>query len=114
MKNVVLLSIASAAVCFSYPATAYFDSGNTLQSLCSDKDRTTELVCTGVAGAYFDMMVALGYSGCRNSATRKQLKDVLLKYIDQNPEKRDLPSSFLAIEAFSKALGCSKATKQSQ
>jgi len=79
-----------------------------------DKDRTTELVCTGVAAAYLDMMVALGYSGSRDGATRQQLKDVLLKYIKQNPEKRDLPSSFLAIEAFSEALGCFKGTKPSQ
>lgn len=114
MKNVILLSVASVAICASYPATAYFDSGNSLQHVCSDKDRTTELVCTGVASAYFDMMVALGYSGCRDGATRKQLKDVLLKYINENPEKRDLPSSFLAIEAFSKGLGCFKTTKPSQ
>jgi hypothetical protein len=54
------------------------------------------------------MMRALGYSCPGNNPTRRQVADVFVKFLKENPESRQKPGPTLAIEAFSKGFGCKR------
>ena len=93
----------------STSAAAYFDAGNEVYEKCIAPENTSNrLICLATATAYLDMMRELGYSCTGDNLTRRQVADVLAKFLMENPESRQEPSASLAIEAFSKGLGCKK------
>ena len=90
-------------------AAAYFDAGNEIYEKCIAPENTSNrLICLATATAYLDMMRELGYSCTGDNLTRRQVADVLAKFFRENPESRQEPGASLAIEAFSKGLGCKK------
>jgi Rap1a immunity proteins len=94
----------------STPAPAYFDRGNEIYERCIAPDKTPKRqICLATASAYFDMMRAQGYS-CTgdDKITRRQVADVFLKFLRENPESRQKAGPLLAVEAFSKAFSCKK------
>jgi hypothetical protein len=52
-----------------------------------------------------------GFFCIREGATRKQVCDVVAKYVNQNPEIRDNPARDLVVEALKQAFPCIHATK---
>ena len=92
----------------STPAAAYFDTGNEVYERCIAADKTKHQTCLATASAYFDMMRALGYSCSGEKVTRRQVADVFVKFLRENPESRQKPGPSLAVEAFSKGFGCKK------
>jgi hypothetical protein len=54
------------------------------------------------------MMRALGYSCTGDNLTRRQVADVFVRFLRENPESRQKAGPLLAIEAFSKGFGCKK------
>ncbi len=102
--SALLASLVSA------PAPAYFDRGNEIYERCIAPDKTAKRqICLATASAYLDMMRAQGYSCTSDdNITRRQVADVLLKFLRENPESRQKPGPTLAIEAFSKGFGCKR------
>jgi hypothetical protein len=93
----------------SAPAAAYFDTGNEVYERCIAPDKTSKRqICLATASAYLDMMRALGYSCTGDNLTRRQVADVFVKFLRENPESRQKPGPLLAIEAFSKGFGCKR------
>jgi Rap1a immunity proteins len=91
----------------STPAAAYFDTGNEVDERCIAPDKTSKRqICLATASAYLDMMRALGYSCTSDNLTRRQVADVFVKFLRENPESRQKSGPSLAIEAFSKGFGC--------
>ena len=101
--SLCVLSLAST------PAAAYFDTGNEVYERCIAPDKTTKReICLATASAYLDMMRALGYSCTGENLTRRQVADVFVKFLSDNPEFRQKSGPSLAIEAFSKGFGCKR------
>jgi hypothetical protein len=91
----------------STPAAAYFDTGNEVYERCIASDKTSKReICLAAANAYLDMMRALGYTCSSDNLTRRQVADVFVKFLSENPESRQKSGPSLAIEAFSKGFGC--------
>jgi hypothetical protein len=85
--------LAVSACLFSFvstPAAAYFDTGNEIYERCIAPDKTSKRqICLAAASAYLDMMRALG-SSCTgdDNLTRRQVADVFVKFLRDNPESR--------------------------
>jgi hypothetical protein len=99
------------AVLLLFPGIAraeYFDTGNDLWNLCTDKFPGHNYLCIGLPTAYYDMMLATGYRCAATGVDREKVRDAVLKYLADNPEKRNLPASELAIAAFKAAFQCTE------
>lgn len=97
------------AILFFVPGIAqadYFDTGNDLWNACTDNVPGHNYLCIGLPSAYFDMMLAMGYRCSVTGVDRGQVRDVLLKYLSENPGKRNLPASELAITSFKTTFRC--------
>jgi hypothetical protein len=98
-----------AAALFLFPGIAhaeYFDTGDDLWNLCTDKFPGHNYLCIGLPAAYFDMMLATGYRCAAPGVAREQVRDAVLKYLSDNPEKRKLPAAELAITSLTTAFQC--------
>jgi hypothetical protein len=104
------LAVSGCLLLFvSTPVAAYFDTGNEIYERCIAPDKTSKhQICLATASAYLDMMRALGYSCNGDKVTRRQVADVLAKFLRENPEIRQKPGPSLAVEAFSKGFDCKK------
>ena len=103
MKRFFLIAILAASG--STAQAAYFDqNANDYYDRCHSKEN---IICAATAGAYLDMMSALGYKCASDTGVnRVQVKDVLLQYLVNHPEHRNAPLPFSAILAFQSAFGC--------
>jgi hypothetical protein len=82
----------------STPAAAYFDTGNEVYERCIAPNKTSKRqICLATASAYLDMMRALGYSCTADNLTRRQVADVLVKFLKENPESRQKSGPSLAM-----------------
>jgi Rap1a immunity proteins len=84
----------------------YFESGNDLWGLCTDKFPGHEYLCLGLPTAYFDMMLATGYQCAATGVAREQVRDAVFKYLVDNPDKRNQPASQLALTSLKAAFQC--------
>jgi hypothetical protein len=84
----------------------YFDTGNDLWGLCTDNVSGHNYLCIGMSTAYFDMMLATGYRCAAPAVDREKVRDVVLKYLTDNPDKRGQPASELAIASLKTAFQC--------
>jgi hypothetical protein len=98
-----------AAALFLFPSIAqaeYFETGNDLWNLCTDKFPGHDYLCIGLPSAYFDMMLATGYRCATPGVDREQVRDAVLKYLSDNPGTRNLPASELALTSLKTAFQC--------
>jgi hypothetical protein len=98
-----------AVAFFLLPSIAqadYFDTGNHLWNVCTDNANGHNYLCIGMSAAYFDMMLATGYRCATTGVDRAQVRDVVLKFLSDNPEKRSQPASELAITSLKTAFQC--------
>ena len=101
------LIAAVAIVALTYgPANSFFDDGNKLLELCrgGEDDRT----CVGEIVGHYDMMEEIGYH-CEGAthATKSQMRDVVLKFLDDHPALRNKHSAAaLSFGAFTVAFSC--------
>jgi len=101
--------VAVALLLFPGIARAdYFETGNDLLGLCTDKFAGHDYLCLGMSAAYFDMMLATGYQCAATSVAREQVRDALLKYLSDNPDKRNQPASQLALTSLKTAFQCAE------
>lgn len=89
----------------SVPAFARFDGGNDLLRICEDP--RGEMLCLGTVIGHYDMMEAWGFAcGSAPGVTKSQVKDIVVKYLRDNPSQRHQPAAFLSAEAITKAFSC--------
>jgi Rap1a immunity proteins len=103
------MKLLIAATLFFVPCianAAYSDTGNDLWNACTDGAPGHNYLCIGLPSAYFDMMLAMGYRCSVTGVDRGQVRDVLLKYLSDNPGKRNLPASELAITSLKSTFRC--------
>jgi hypothetical protein len=109
VKCEVMMKRFVAVALFLFPGIAhaeYFDTGDDLLNLCTDKFPGHNFLCIGMPAAYFDMMLATGYRCASPGIDRERVRDVVLKYITDNPDKRNLPASELALTSLKTAFQC--------
>jgi hypothetical protein len=100
-----------AAALFLFPGIAqaeYFDTGNDLWNVCTDNVAGHNYLCIGMSTAYFDTMLATGYQCAVPAGDRGQVRDVVLKYLSDNPGMRNMPASELAVTSLTTAFQCVK------
>lgn len=103
MIRVAILALFASTV----GAYGYFDTGNDMRGRCY-KSESWGAICSSAASAYLDLMMAEGYKCRADGVSREQLRDVMLKYINDTPDERHLPAAFIAILSFEKSFGCRK------
>jgi hypothetical protein len=93
---------------------ASFENGNELYGDCTESDGTPPTAyCLGFVAGVFDTaeMLLLDSSGrlcAPKSVTLGQVRDVIVKYLRENPAERNLPASLLALRAVQAAWPCPK------
>jgi Rap1a immunity proteins len=80
------------------PASASFDTGNELLTLCTSPDKFSQGMCYGLITGYFDAM-RLSYTCPLGSAkiTRQQLRDLVVKDLLADPARLVLPPHTYAL-----------------
>jgi hypothetical protein len=104
MRKAIYFALFLGLITTGAPA-AYFDTnGNDYYARCTGK---SDITCFAVAGAFLDMMNALGYKCTKDiGVSRQQAKDILIKYMTDHPADRHITLAFSAILAFQDGLGC--------
>jgi hypothetical protein len=99
-------------VCFfactlSTSASAYFYTGSQLLAICERSESFEDGLCVGAILGYYEMLLALGYS-CRNDRqpTRQQIREVVVKYLKNNPAKLSGRAASLSYFALLSASDC--------
>lgn len=102
------------------PVYAYFYTGNELASLMKDWERSSDSdapIPTLTKGIEFQAYVigiydllSTGRIICEdvNRVTSKQIPAIVVKYLNENPEKWTKPAVLLVTEALKKAFPCKK------
>ncbi len=84
--------------------------GNELKAACGSKSRFDQGVCIGFASAIAGVVgdePVMGWRACiPNGVPRRQLQDVMVKYLDDHPEKLHLGAETLVARAFAEAFPC--------
>ncbi|HAD86585.1 MAG TPA: hypothetical protein DCG48_04415 [Rhodospirillaceae bacterium] len=115
-SRIFLASFLISMIAYSTDVFAgFFETGNSLYSDCEGED-FKKFKCFGyVVGAYdmhAFMAAAIKRSGGKqvicgpDGLTVGQMRDVVVKYLKDNPDKRHHPASILAFAAFADAWPC--------
>jgi hypothetical protein len=114
-----IIAIAAFILCVglsALPAQAEFMSGNILSGLCAADDEWESGGCVGYIVGVADAFDHLHWSGtggldggkyCMpDSATRQEIVGLVIKYLNENPEKLNNLALHLVSNAFIDALDC--------
>src|ERR1700681_2207721 len=85
-------------------AGVVFDTGNDYLSMCEDPRGQGH--CSATAVGYADMLSVMGYFCADRNVKKGQMKDVVLKYVRDHPEKRQIAAASLAFSALTEAFPC--------
>ena len=101
------VTVCLLACTLSTPASAYFYTGSQLLALCESSESFEDGLCVGAILGHYDMLLALGYS-CRNDRlpTRQQIREVVVKYLKNNPAKLSGRAATLTYFALLSAFDC--------
>lgn len=107
----VLLALALTLVSTGVSAQARIGiswaDGNDLNAACNSENTYDQGFCLGFAIAIAATATAVAPKACiPTGVKRSQLRDILVKYLDDHPERRHKSAEFLAIEAFVRAFPC--------
>jgi hypothetical protein len=98
------------AVCLSIPAHAGFLSGNMLLSNIQSDESFKRAYAIGfilgVHDVYEDQIICSGAN-----VTGGQLRDIVKKFLENNPSERDLPAHLLVMISLGKAFPCKSKSK---
>ena len=107
MRVVILLALVAAT-----PAAAQRVSkvdGNKLASLCRASDvKGCDAYVAGVADALGELREDAHVACIPVRVTTDQMRDVVLKYLHDEPQDRELPGGRLTMRALAKAWPCKK------
>jgi hypothetical protein len=107
MRAVILLALVAAT-----PAAAQRVSkvdGNKLMGLCRSTDvKGCDAYVAGVADALAEVRDDAHVACIPPRVTTDQMRDVVLKYLHDEPQDRQLPGGRLTVHALAKAWPCKK------
>lgn len=104
MRRFVALSVAAALCATSVPASAFL-AGNRL--LSNYQDPEVKLSAAGYILGVHDTLDGIFFCSPDN-ATPVQIVDVAIKYLKDNPAKRNKASNLLVVDALKDAWPCPK------
>jgi len=106
MKKILALAVLSVVALPQASWAGRFD-GNALMARCSGPDpKLCEVYLDGFAAALTQIAPDVRHACLPDSVTSAQMKDVLLKYLRNEPEHRDWVAAKLTLHAFAKAWPC--------
>ena len=107
--------IALALVIFAFtvmarPVGAQFYSGNKLHEVCNSTDETRILAaaCVGYVTGAFDFLVWRKEACVPNTVSMAHLTDVVMTYLKEHPEKRNLVAAEIVAAVTTNAWPCPK------
>jgi hypothetical protein len=107
-----LIAIAATLALACLPASARADiTGDDYWRLCTSKDAGDEGFCSGyvaaIAAAVILPNAVSGWRACfPEHSTGQQKVDVVKRWLDQHPELRHHPASYLVAQALAEAFPC--------
>jgi hypothetical protein len=103
------IGMVAAFLMVMSPAHSLFDSGNDLLRFCTSDDALDQGICSGLISGYFENLhFAYECNGePPKTMTRRQLVDMVVKRLRDDPGKRHLPASVIASAVFVDAFNCS-------
>ncbi len=108
--ELVALVLVSAAA--NAPATADWMSGNELKESCHSEGQYGRGACLGFTSAVagiVDTETIYGWRACiPDGVTRGQLRDIMVKFLDDHPEKLHHSAASLAARAYEEVFPCPK------
>ena len=103
------IGVVAAFLMVMSPAHSVFDSGNDLLRICTRDDALDQGICLGLVSGYFENL-HFAYE-CKGESpkiiTRRQLADMVVKRLRDDPGKRHLPASVIPSAVFLDAFNCS-------
>lgn len=106
MRKALALGLGALALTQA-PANAGSNDGNQLLSDCTSKYQYLEGMCLGLTIGYFEaMQTNYTCSKFSGNVTRKQVRGVVVKFLENNPADRHLPGVILSYRAFYVAFDC--------
>ena len=108
--RVMALTFALTVVSTQPSAGGSWISGNTMKATCHSESLANQGICLGfataIAGVLDDQSIQ-GWRACIPSGvTRGQLRDVMVKFLDDRPEALHFSAESLAAHAFEIAFPC--------
>jgi hypothetical protein len=113
-KRTRLAAMAAAVVLACLSASVRADTpGNELLDYCTSQDASERGYCYGYVNAIAEAeRRPAGFNGWYNclpaESTRKQLVDVVKRWLDQHPEQRHYSAAGLIAQALSEAFPCKR------
>jgi hypothetical protein len=113
MRAVLLVAALSAvSAVASAQDAASFMTGNELKVFCRDEGAYGRGICSGFASAVSGVVATEHFAGWRacfpDGVTRGQVSDIMVKFLDDHPEKLHLTAASLTAHAFAEAFPCPK------
>lgn len=110
---VVALVLLVSAGADAQDESGHWMTGNELKAFCQDGPAFERGVCSGFAVAVADFTIRAPvdtYRACIpvTQVTRGQLRDIMVKYLDDHPELLHYTATSLAAKAFEMAFPCPK------
>ena len=93
------------------PARAAVYSGNTLLDRCNDNENVSWGACLGYITAVSDVLnggdVIAGWKACNpKNVTPGQARDIVVRWLEENPKERHYSANSLVAIALSEAFPC--------
>jgi hypothetical protein len=105
MRKLLMLLVALAAS--GDVAAAGFTDGNRLLTDCrASQDEAPHAICLGYVTGAYDMATALSLDCPNERYTVGQVRDIVVKFLVDNPRHRHLPAALLVARALVAELGC--------
>ncbi len=111
-KTVAIAAALAVLVLVSAPARALaagsWVNGNELKKYCSSNSYERG-ICLGFTSAVANIVANAGWRACiPDGVTRGQLRDIMVKFLDDHPEALHLEAASLAARAYEEAFPCPK------
>jgi hypothetical protein len=111
-RGLLLAAVACTVLFTATTANAHFFSGNDLYRMCRgsiDEQEQCLGYMAGVSDGVDELRVGMGLPACvRAGVEVGQIRDVVVKYLEDNPQGRDGDAWLFAATAIGKAWNCGK------
>jgi hypothetical protein len=112
VRYLVMLVGALLATAWSGARAEYFETGRDLYQKCKTPGTAAQVFCFGFVIGIADVMEDNpldGRSACiPKEATIQQVTDVVVAFLENNPDIRDFTGESLAVQALSEKFPCTK------